>query len=125
MWAMLLGTGEETKKQMITFNWSYKVSSGFYILTFTFHPNEKPSDNVWKKNGGNTVSWAPTHSEQGQIAELLGLANCINGLPIHKREKLRTIIDRDAKEDFILKLTEDNIDQVVTAFKRIEGLYME
>ena len=110
---------------MITFNWSYKASDGFYLLTFEFRPNEKQSDNVWKNNGDNSVTWAPTHSEQGQISELLGLANNINGLPYAKREKLRTIIDRDVKEDYIFKLNEDNVQQMVIAFRKIEGLYME
>jgi len=107
---------------MITFNWQFKAINSFYILSFTFHPDKKQHDNVWFKKDG-TIVWFPTHREQGQIAELLALANQINGLPIRKREKLRVIIDRNAKEDYEFKLTEDNINHVVEAFKRVEGLY--
>ena len=108
---------------MITFNWSYKASSGFYILTFAFHPNETRSDNVWRQKDIDGITWAPSHSEQGYISELLGLANKINGLPNAKRAKLRPIIDRNAKEDIILKLTEHNVKRVITAFKTIQGIY--
>jgi hypothetical protein len=109
---------------MITFNWTYKNSSAFYLLTFTFHPDEKPFDNVWKQKKTDNITWAPTHQEQGYIAELLGLANQINGLSIGKREKLRAVIDKNAEEDFEFKLTEDNIRRVITAFKEVEGIYL-
>ena len=109
---------------MITFNWQFKNSNRYYLLSFTFHPNEKPSDNVWiKKESDVEVTWAPTHIEQGYISELLALANQINGLPFSKREKLRPIIDRNAKEDFEFKLSEENLDRVIRAFKEVEGLY--
>jgi len=109
---------------MITFNWQYKQSKRFYLLSFTFHPDEKPLDNVWtKKNSEPCVTWAPTHLEQGQIGELLALANQINGLPFRKREKLRPVIDRNVQEDFEFKLTEANINRMIEAFKQVEGLW--
>jgi len=108
---------------MITFNWQYKRSNQFYLLSFSFHPNEKPYDNVWKIKNHDGITWAPTHIEQGYIGELLALANSINGLPVVKREKLRPIIDRSVKEDYEFKLTNDNVNRIITAFKEIEGLW--
>ena len=109
---------------MITFNWQYRNSNQFYVLSFTFHPNEKIHDNVWTKKDSEAVTWVPSHREQGQIGELLALANQINGLTKSQREKLRPTIDRSIKEDFEFKLTEDNINRIVRAFKEVEGLYV-
>jgi len=112
-------------KSIITFNWQYKSLNQFYILSFTFHPNERVHDNVWRKKNADGVTWVPSHLEQAKISELLGLANRINGLTRHKREKLRSRIDGTAKEDFEFKLTEENVDRVITAFKEVEGMYEE
>lgn len=108
---------------MISFNWQYNLANQYYILSFTFHPNEKPHDNVWVKKGVEGITWVPSHLEQGQIGELLALANRINGLPRRKRERLRSLIDCSVKEDFEFKLTRDNIALVVQAFKKVEGIF--
>ena len=109
---------------MITFNWQYRKSNRFFLLSFTFHPDAELYDNVWIKKGSSVeVTWTPKHLEQGYISELLALANQINGLPVSKREKLCPIIDRNVKEDFEFKLTEENVNRIIRAFKEIEGLY--
>jgi len=108
---------------MISFNWQFNASNGFYILSFQFHPDEKPYDNVWRvrKDHDGCVKWAPSHLEQAQISELLGLANRINGLSKLKRDRLRPLIDRDLKEDFDFKLSEHSIETILEAFHKVDA----